>query len=166
MIRPAPPEFQPQGPWLYFTETKGEGIAPKDRALPVLPQLQRVIDATPSGHMTFIVTEFGKPFSANGFGNKFREWCDQAGLPHCSAHGLRKAGATIAAENGATEHQLMAIYGWSSPKQAAHYTKKARRAKLAGAALNLVLPEQSDNECFPLLIEGAGEWETSAKKTK
>lgn len=35
-------------------------------------------------------------------GNKMREWCDEAGLPQCSAHGLRKAGAAIAAERGAT----------------------------------------------------------------
>lgn len=51
-------------------------------------------------------------------------------LTHCSARGLRKAGAPIAAENGATEHQLMAIYGWQSPKQAALYTRKVNRHRL------------------------------------
>jgi len=71
------------------------------------------------GHLAYLVTEFGKPFTANEFGNWFRKRCDEAGLPQCSAHGLRKAGATIAANTGATEHQLMAIYGWESPKQAA-----------------------------------------------
>ncbi|WP_181832741.1 hypothetical protein [Bosea caraganae] len=30
---------------------------------------------------------------------------------------------------------LMAIYGWESPKQAALYTKKARRRKLAKAGM-------------------------------
>jgi hypothetical protein len=30
---------------------------------------------------------------------------------------VRKAGATIAAENGATVHQLMAIFGWDTPKK-------------------------------------------------
>lgn len=55
-----------------------------------------VIDATPASNMTFLVTEFGKPFTSNGFGNRFRKWCDEAGLPHVSAHGLRKAGAAIA----------------------------------------------------------------------
>jgi len=35
-----------------------------------------------------VVTEFGKQFSVRGFGNKFRPWCDEAGLPNCSAHGL------------------------------------------------------------------------------
>jgi integrase len=61
--------------------------------------------------MVFLATQFGKPFTSNGFGNRFRKWCDDADLPHCSVHGLRKAGTTIAAENGATEHQLMAIFG-------------------------------------------------------
>lgn len=90
--------------------------------------------------MTFLVTEFGAPFSDAGFGNWFRDRCDEAGLPQCSAHGLRKTGATIAAENGATEHQLMAIYGWESPKQAARYTRKANRKRLAGDAMHLVAP--------------------------
>jgi len=62
---------------------------------------------------------------------------------HCSAQGLRKAGATLAAgENGATEHQLMAIFGWSSAKMAELYTRKARRKRLAGAAMHLISTEQ------------------------
>lgn len=56
-------------------------------------------------------------------------------LPQCSAHGLRKAGVTIAADHGATEHQLMAIFGWESPKPAALCTGKANRRKLAGAGM-------------------------------
>ena len=95
----------------------------------ILPELRAVIDATPSTHMTYFVTAFGKPFSVAGFGNKFREWCNEAGLPHCAAHGIRKYDATTAAENGATEHQLMGMFGWDDPKQAATYTRKARSAK-------------------------------------
>src|ERR1700730_18464831 len=34
-----------------------------------------------------------------------QDWCYQAGLYHCPAHGLRKAGATIAADDGATAHR-------------------------------------------------------------
>ena len=124
--------------WLRFTETKGRDRIVKQREIPVLPELQASIDAFPSDHLTFLVTEFGKPFTANGFGNWFRDQCDLATLPQCSAHGLRKAGATIAAENGATEFQLMAIYGWESPKQAAIYTRKARRKKLAGSGMALI----------------------------
>jgi hypothetical protein len=52
---------------------------------------------------------------------------------------LRKAGAAIAADNGATESQLMAIFGWESMKEAARYTRAARRNKLARDAMPLLL---------------------------
>ena len=50
--------------------------------IPVHPALAAVIEATPHQHLTFLVTEYGKPFTPNGFGNWFRGQCDAAGLPH------------------------------------------------------------------------------------
>ena len=41
-------------------------------AIPVHSDLQKVLDATPGEHLTFLVTEFGKLFSSAGFGNWFR----------------------------------------------------------------------------------------------
>jgi integrase len=120
--------------WLHFTEFKGRERKPKVRQLPMLPVLDRIVEASNLGNLTFLVTEFDRPFTPDGFGNWFRDRCVEAGVPG-RAHGLRKAGATIAAENGATEHMLMSIYGWESPKQAALYTKKARRKKLAQAGM-------------------------------
>jgi integrase len=64
------------------------------------------------------------------FGTWFKDACKAAGVPG-SAHGLRKAGATRAAENGATERELNAIFGWTGSKMASHYTQTADRAKLA-----------------------------------
>jgi integrase len=122
--------------WLVYTQHKTRKRNTKPVEIPVLPILQAVIDASPTGDLTFLVTERGKPFTANGFGNWFRKRCDEAGLRQCSAHGLRKAGATVAAENGATEQQLMAIFGWESARQATTYTRKARRKRLAGAAMH------------------------------
>ena len=57
-----------------------------------------MIDASPVGDLTFLVTEYGQPFSTKGLRNKMREWCNKAGLPHCSGmawakpddHGGRK----------------------------------------------------------------------------
>jgi integrase len=135
--------------WLTFTQTKNQKRDPIQVSIPVLPELQAVIDETPSGNMTFLVTEFGRPFTADGFGNRFRKWCNEAGLRHCSAHGLRKAGASIAAENGATTHQLMAMFGWKTVKQAEHYTRKANRKLLAGGAMHFVSLEQNKNEIDP-----------------
>ena len=82
---------------------------------------------------------YGRPFTVAGFGNKMREWCDAAGLPHCSAHGVHKAGACIAAENGATEKQTMAIFGWETLQQVERYTRKARTRKLATDSMHLLV---------------------------
>ena len=145
---------------LHFTITKGamrkgrpgaSAPGPKRLALPILPELREIIDATPSGHMTYLVTEHGKPFTAAGFGNKFRDWCDLAGLPHCSAHGVRKFDAASAAENGATSHQLMSMFGWDSIKQAENYTRKASQTKLAKAAMHLLSPVR-ENEAAPKIV--------------
>lgn len=124
-----------RGDWLRFTPTKGAKRAPQILDLPVLPQLAAVIAASPTGDLAYLATAYGRPFTAAGFGNRFRAWCDEAGLHHCSAHGLRKAGAAIAAENGATAHQLMAIYGWRTLAEAERYTRAASQKKLAGEAM-------------------------------
>jgi integrase len=127
-----------RGGKLTFTQHKGRNRKPHRLTLPILPVLQRIIDATPCGDLTYLVNDWGRPFTDGSFGNKFRDWCDQAGLHCCSAHGLRKAGATIAANNGATARQLMAIFGWDTIKQAEHYTRKADQQKLAEAAMHLL----------------------------
>ncbi len=61
-----------------------------------------------------------------------RKWCDEAGLPQCSAHGLRKAIATRLADLGCSTHQIMAIGGWETLKEVERYTKQANRKRLAG----------------------------------
>ena len=78
-------------------------------AIPVHPHLQAVLDATPSEHLTFMVTATGKPYGGNAFSEQFRNWCDAAGLPkRCSAHGLRKAACRRLAEAGCSANEIMA----------------------------------------------------------
>ena len=135
---------------ICFTEQKNRANKPKHREVPILPVLRAELDANPSGHLSYLVTEWGRPYaSPKAFGNRFKAWCVQAGLPHCTAHGLRKAGATFAAEHGATEHQLMAIYGWDSPKQAGLYTRAADKTRLAAGAMPMVDPDYKANESVP-----------------
>jgi integrase len=82
-----------------------------------------------------LVTEFGKPFTAAGFGNWFREQCELAGVPKTlSAHGLRKVGATRLAEHGCSDHEIMAWGGWTSIREVQRYTKAANRKRLAQRA--------------------------------
>jgi integrase len=123
---------------LVFTQRKGCNRKPNQLRLRILPVLQQIIDASPCGDLTFLVNDLNRPFTDAGFGNRFRDWCDQAGLPHCSAHGLRKAGATIAAQEGATTRQLMAIFGWADIKMAEVYTRAADQERLAESAIHLL----------------------------
>ena len=147
---------------ITFTQFKGRNRKPKRLVLPILPALQQVIDSSLCGELAFLVNDLGRPFTDAGFGNKFREWCNQAGLHHCTAHGLRKAGATIAANNGATAHQLMAIFGWDTLKMAEAYTRAADQERLAEAAMHMLqTPERNGTESCP--TEGTSG--TFSKKT-
>jgi integrase len=104
--------------------------------LPVLPILQRTLDAGPVGDLAFNARRDGQAFSKEGLGNAFREACRAAGIKGKSAHGLRKAAATRLADNGATESQLEAIFGWSGGQMAALYTRAANRRKGAQSAMS------------------------------
>jgi len=112
---------------------KGSSRYAQSLSLPITDELQNALSAIEHDQPTFLITEYGKPFSSNGFGNKMRQWCNDVGLPDCSSHGLRKASATILAEAGATEHQLMAIFGWSDSKMAQLYTKAAQSRRIIDA---------------------------------
>lgn len=124
---------------LTYTQNKNRNNHPVTLTLPVLPHLAAAIAATKIKHMTFIVSDYGKPYTIEGFGKRWRKWATAAGLPHCTPHGLRKAGATRAAENGATTSQLMAIFGWQDIKQAELYTRRASQKTLAADGMNTII---------------------------
>src|SRR6516165_2127278 len=118
--------------WLHVKQEKTD----KPLAIPVHPELRAVLDATPSEHLTFLVTATGKPYGPNHFSETFREWCDAAGLPkRCTAHGLRKAACRRLAEAGCSEKQIAAISGHASLDEVARYTKAADKARLARDAM-------------------------------
>jgi integrase len=82
-----------------------------------------------------VTTRRGGPFQGAAFSRWFREQCDAAGLPHCSAHGLRKAAARRLAEAGCTAHEIGAITGHASLTELVRYTKAADQRRLAEAAM-------------------------------
>ena len=104
--------------------------------LPILQPLKQTLDAGPVGDLAFIVTPTGKPYVKESLGAAFKAACLAAGIPDKSAHGLRKAAATRAADNGATAHELMAIFGWIDIKEAEIYTRAADRKRLAKGAMS------------------------------
>jgi integrase len=123
---------------LYWIRGKTKDTTGIELAIPVHPEPRRIIDGTPSGHLTFPATEFSRPFAVAGFGNWFREQCDMANLRHCSFHGLRKAASVRLAEAGCTPHEIAAITGHASLKEVVRYTQTADRKRLAHAAMEKV----------------------------
>ncbi|WP_334151324.1 tyrosine-type recombinase/integrase [Hyphomicrobium sp.] len=124
-----------KGEWMSFRQWKNRNRNPVDLSLPIIPELRRIIRSTHLvGTTTWLVTEFGNPYTAAGFGNRFRDWCNQAGLPHCSAHGLRKATAARLAELGCSDRHIMAITGHQTAAEVDRYTRGARQRKMAEAA--------------------------------
>ena len=104
----------------------------KPMKIAIAPDLAAAIVAMPvSGHLAFLVTDYGRPFTPAGFGGRFRSWCDQADLPHCSAHGLRKAISRRMAESGAGNQGIKAVTGHSGDSEVAHYTRGADQMALA-----------------------------------
>ena len=104
--------------------------------LPILPVLDRTLEAGPCGDLTFIAGATRNPLTKETFGNYFREACDAAGVPG-SAHGLRKLAATRAANNGATDAELDALFGWGRGSgMSAHYTREAERERLSSEAMH------------------------------
>jgi integrase len=133
--------------------------------IPILPPLQASIEAGPIGELTFIAGKNGRPMAKESFGNWFREACKEAAVLG-SAHGLRKAGATRAADNGATEAQLEALFGWRGGGMASLYTRQANRAKLARDAAIMLLPEREANIYSRTLTKGAGGKPNKPKTSK
>jgi integrase len=130
--------FGPQhivGTQAGFRASKGQN----DLILTVARDLRIAIDAMPRvGIKTFLITDYGKPFTKDGFGNKFRTWCDEAGLPHCSAHGLRKAIGRRMAQTKLTDEQMMSVGGWKSTSQLRVYTAAVEQEELASGAMQQI----------------------------
>lgn len=106
--------------------------------IPVHPELRAAIGETPKTNLTFLTTSFGKPFTAAGFGNWFREACNAAGLKDRSAHGLRKAAARRLAEAGCSALQIGAITGHKTLREVSRYTAAADQERLARDAMKLI----------------------------
>ena len=80
-----------------------------------------------------------------------RKACYQAGVK-ASSHGLRKWAAAKLAEEGGSEMELQAKFGWKSQEQSSVYTRSANRKRLA---LQAAKRTQEEHET-PHLDAGAG----------
>jgi integrase len=158
-----------------WQDLRGEVIAVRQQktstplVLPIVPGLADALALTPRTNLTLLMTERGAPFTAAGFGNWWRDQCNAAGLPQCSAHGLRKLAATRLANAGCSTDQIKAVTGHKSLSEVARYTKAADQERLARQAMRMQIgadQEQKLSNLSPRLdksgkksraIKGSGE---------
>lgn len=105
-------------------------------AIPVHSKLRAILDATPSGHLTFLVAQGARPFTPAGFTNWFREACRVAGIADGLApHGLRKAMCRRLAEAGVSTLRIMSITGHKNVDEIETYVQAASQQRLARDAM-------------------------------
>jgi integrase len=133
---------------LCWRPSKTKRSTGKPLSIRILPELQAALDAMPrTGNAVFLVTAYGRPFaSALAFGNKFADWCRQAGLKsvQCDdgrvrnyrAHGLRKAACKALAHAGCTAPQIMSIGGHSNLTQVQIYIDEVEQERMAEDAMS------------------------------
>lgn len=101
-------------------------------------KLKEAVAACPSGAPTFLATQYGTPYTKESLGNWFRDRCDEAGLPQCAAHGLRKAASRRLAEIGLSNQVIKSITGHTTDSEVARYTRGADQAVLADRAMDVM----------------------------
>lgn len=99
--------------------------------LPILPELATELKHVPRGQLLFLTHTGGRGYTPESLGNWFKDRCRDAGIPHGNIHSVRKGTATRLAEAEATENEIAAMLAHSDTRQAATYTKKANRSRLA-----------------------------------
>jgi integrase len=101
--------------------------------------LAKVLQKASRAHVTIINTEYGKPFTVDGFSGFMRDAITAADLPlTAQPHGLRKAAGRRLAEAGATAHQIMAVLGHTTLAEAERYTREADQQRLADEGIGKV----------------------------
>jgi enterobacteria phage integrase len=135
-------------------------------AIPLHRELVALLAAAGRDHVTIINTEYGRPFTVDGFGQWLRAAITEAGLPlACQPHGLRKAAGRRLAEAGCTAHEIMAVLGHKSLTEAERYTREADQAQLASAAV-AKLQGRSANKEAQTVFGGLGEAPETEGKSK
>ena len=108
-------------------------------SVPIAPQLLAELRATKVEGRSYILSAHGRTYrSTAALHERIRRWVKQAGLTNRSQHGLRKAMGELLAEQGATQHQIMAVMAHTKPATSAIYTERADRRRMAVAAMDAI----------------------------
>jgi integrase len=131
--------------WLHWTENKGRDSTAlkrrpktKRREWKIHPELAASIATTTHGIRHFIVRADGKPFAKpDRLSRAFVLWAREAGIDK-TAHGIRKLGATMLADNGADLITIRDFLGHSSFAEAQTYIAARDKRRVSERAIELI----------------------------
>jgi integrase len=104
--------------------------------IPLHRELLTVLAGAEREYAMIINTDYGRPFTVDGFSQWLRIAITAAGLPlDCQPHGLRKAAGRRLAEAGCSAHEIMAVLGHKTLSEAERYTREADQTRLATEAM-------------------------------
>ena len=113
-------------------------------SVPVVAPLREALDAGPIGETLLLENKSGQAFSAKGFGNMVKRACEIADLPHCTAHGLRKAAAARLKARGVADEDGMIITGHKTLREYLRYAGDEGQEERADRAMAMAYPEVSN----------------------
>jgi integrase len=133
------------GASIRVSQDKARKGTTNELMIAIHPALARALQAGPVVGMQHILTDArGRPLRK--LTKVIERAVQAAGLPpHCTAHGLRKAGLRRGAEHGATTKELAALSGHRSLAEVERYTARADQARLAQAAV-AKLPDDENKQ--------------------
>lgn len=132
----------------------------------VSEDLQKALEAAPRKHVTVINTEYGKPYTVDGFSRFMRDAITAAGLPlDCQPHGLRKTLGRMLADAGASAHDIMAALGHTTLAEAERYTREADRRR-GGKRAVVKLNEHRKNKSPQTASESLGKIVKTERKSE
>ena len=113
--------------WLRWKQAKApHGLVEMPMSAALLAEVRG------SGNMTYLINSYGAPFSVAGLGNRFRKWCDEAGLDQKSLHGVRKGLSAMLTGQGASTTEIDVLLGHEmGSAETRIYVRSAERARLA-----------------------------------
>ena len=135
-------------------------------AIPIHQELLAALAAAARVHVTILNTEYGKPYTVDGFSDWMRDAITTAGLPlDCQPHGLRKAAGRRLAEAGCTAHEIMAVLGHKTLAEAERYTRDADQSQLATVAIAR-LEKHTENKAAQTSSASLGKMSKTGEESK
>jgi integrase len=116
-----------------------QGKTGEDLTIPLHARLRALLAGEKRRAVTIVAGVRGRPLSASGFQTLWQRERRRLGFAAgLTFHGLRHLLAQLLAEAGASEEEIGAVLGHRTSPMIRHYTRRARRGKLAAAALGRI----------------------------